>query len=303
MIPNVNQYLPECWSLNHPDNIITWGAAHNWARQNTRVITHLLITSEGIRTWCLLWCNIAERYAWHLLARIKEPIFEWPGCDKCKHVMIFNPGKNVIIRVLHWYPCPPITSQDSSSQPIWALTLDIPGPGPEMFVTALWPVLTLQGSAIQILHSDIICALHNDPAWQTITGPLSSGSWGIWCHTGDHWPPSCAGRGGANKIWVDQNHQDYLWPYFTKNVIRLSFCHDKCQCFICPALRSRYLCSNPAQNHPLQRTSEQPMSHCVESKKWIEKGGGRFSDPVNSFLAFSIQGFRPTVWGHWRCWQ
>lgn len=166
-------------------------------------------------------------------------------------------------------------------------------PGQEMFVTALWPVLTLQGSAIQILHSDIICALHNDPAWQTITGPLSSGSWGIWCHTGDHWPPSCAGRGEVNKVWVDQNH----WTYFTKNVIRLSFCHDKCQCFICPALRSRYLCSNPAQNHPLQRTSEQPMSHCVESKKWIEKGGGRFSDSVNSFLAFSIQGFRDQRFG------
>ena len=56
------------------------------------------------------------------------------------------------------------------------------------------------GSAIQMLHSDIICALHNDPAWQTITGPLSSGSWGIWCDSGDHWPPSCWGGGGEYKF-------------------------------------------------------------------------------------------------------
>ena len=60
MIPNVNQYLPECWSLNHPDNIITWGAAHNWARQNTRVITHLLITNEGMWT-CLF---VVMQHCW-----------------------------------------------------------------------------------------------------------------------------------------------------------------------------------------------------------------------------------------------
>ena len=230
-------------------------------------------------------------YAWHLLARIKEPIFEWPGCDQCKHVMIFNPGKNVIIRVLHWYPCHPITSQYSSSPPITAPSLDIPGPGQEMFVTALWPVLTLQGSAIQILHSDIICALHNDPAWQTITGPLSSGSWGIWCHT-DH--PHVQERwikfGRTKTTEITSGHispktsSDWVFVMINASVssvlgwdlaISAQIQHKTIHC-------SGHLSS--------------PMSHCVESKKWIEKGG-RFSDSVKSFLAFSIQGFRDQRFG------
>ena len=74
MIPNVNQYLPECWSLNHPDNIITWGAHHNWARQNTKVITHLLITSEGM--WTSLF--VVMQHCWEIERENTLDIY-WQG--------------------------------------------------------------------------------------------------------------------------------------------------------------------------------------------------------------------------------
>ena len=136
-----------------PDNIITWGAHHNWARQNTRVITHLWMTASGMWKW-LLWCNNAKReYAWHLLARIKEPIFEWSWCDKCKHVMIFNPGKNVIIRVLYWYLITPVSQSEArislfSQSEAWHLISRAPG----RRCLWVWPVLTSRVS-----HEDIIC--------------------------------------------------------------------------------------------------------------------------------------------------
>ena len=161
MIPNVNQYLPECWSLNHPDNIITRGAHHNWARQNTRVITHLLITSEGM--WTSLF--VVMQHCWE---RENTLDIYWQGLRS----QYLNGLAATSVNML-WYlilvrmllsescidiACHPIKSQDSSSQPITAPTLDILGPGHEMFVTALWPVLTLQGGQpfryyIQILFA------------------------------------------------------------------------------------------------------------------------------------------------------
>ena len=140
-------------------------------------------------------------YAWHLLARIKEPIFEWPGCDKCKHVMIFNPGKNVIIRVLHWYRL------STNQMPGFLLSAnqgpDTWYPGPRAGDVCDCTVASSHIAGVS--HSDSTFRYYLCTAqWSGVTNNNRSFVirliWGIWCDTGDHWPPSCWGEGGRIKF-------------------------------------------------------------------------------------------------------